>query len=305
MPELIWTGKEKVVNHHQDVLFRVLERRYAHGAEDSGNRIVKGDNLAALKALLPQYEGRIKCVYIDPPYNTGNEGWIYNDKANDPKIKKWLGEIVGKEGEDLSRHDKWLCMMYPRLKLLQKLLAEDGVIFISIDYHEQPRLRLILDEIFGSNNLISEIACVNKPSGRSDDKYIATAHESIVIYRKSVTLILGGFEPSENITRRYSKTDKNGNRYREEDLRKRGSHDERTDRQNMFYPFFYSQEKNDLIIGDNEDETPVGYVRIEPMKTSKIQGRWRWGKDTSIAQKYYLHPRFMSNKRQWSVFEWE
>ena len=98
--------------------------------------IIHGDNLEALKALLPQYEGKVKCIYIDPPYNTGNEGWCYNDNVSDPHIQKWLGEVVGKEGEDLTRHDKWLCMMYPRLMLLQKLLADDGVIFISIDDNE-------------------------------------------------------------------------------------------------------------------------------------------------------------------------
>ena len=158
MPTLEWIGKSKVINHHQDVPFRVLERKYSFDEngqhnEDNGseNMIIRGDNLEALKALLPRYEGRVKCIYIDPPYNTGNEGWVYNDNVNDPKIKKWLGEVVGKEGEDLTRHDKWLgevvgkegedltrhdkwlCMMYPRLKLLQKLLADDGVIFISID----------------------------------------------------------------------------------------------------------------------------------------------------------------------------
>lgn len=136
----------------------MLERRYSfdeNGQTDadngSVNMVIRSDNLEALKALLPRYEGRVKCIYIDPPYNTGNEGWVYNDNVNDPKIKKWLGEVVGKEGEDLSRHDKWLCMMYPRLKLLQKLLAEDGVIFISIDDTEYANLKLICDEIFGNN----------------------------------------------------------------------------------------------------------------------------------------------------------
>ena len=116
MPTLEWIGKDKVVNHHMDVPFRVLEKKYVFG--DGGeNMIIHGDNLAALKSLLPRFEGRVKCVYIDPPYNTGNEGWCYNDNVSDPKMKKWLGEVVGKEGEDLSRHDKWLCMMYPRLVL--------------------------------------------------------------------------------------------------------------------------------------------------------------------------------------------
>jgi adenine-specific DNA-methyltransferase len=156
MPSLHWIGKEKVVNHHQDVPFRVLERSYAFGAEGSDNKIIHGDNLHAIKALLPQYEGRIKCIYIDPPYNTGNEGWVYNDNVNDPKIKKWLGEVVGKEGEDLSRHDKWLCMMYPRLRLLQRLLADDGAIFISVDDNELANLKLICDEIFGSGNFVGQ-----------------------------------------------------------------------------------------------------------------------------------------------------
>ncbi len=312
MPTLEWIGKSKVINHHQDVPFRVLERKYSfdengqHEADNgSENMIIRGDNLEALKALLPRYEGRVKCIYIDPPYNTGNEGWVYNDNVNDPKIKKWLGEVVGKEGEDLTRHDKWLCMMYPRLKLLQKLLADDGVIFVSLDFHEQPVMRLIMDEIFGASNYVSEIACVNKPSGRSDDKYIATAHESIIVYRKSPLLTLGGFEPEEKITKRYNKRDTDGRLYREEDLRKRGTHDERTDRPNLFYPFFFNQETGELVVGNNDEETPDGFIRIEPMKSKDVQGTWRWGQDTAIAQKTYIHPRYMPNKQQWSLFEWE
>ena len=305
MPTLEWIGKDKVVNHHQQVPYRVLEEKYTYNAEKSDNMIIRGDNLEALKALLPKYEGKVKCIYIDPPYNTGNEGWVYNDNVNDPKIKKWLGEVVGKEGEDLSRHDKWLCMMYPRLKLLQKLLTEDGAIFVSLDFHEQPVMRLIMDEIFGRTNFVAEIACINKPSGRSDDKYIATAHESIIVYRKSPMLNLGGFEPGEKITKRYNKQDSTGRLYREEDLRKRGSHDERSDRPNLFYPFFYNQQTDDLIIGNNGDPTPDGYIRIEPMKSKEVAGTWRWGQETALIQKSYIHPRYMPNKQQWSLFEWE
>ena len=164
MPTLHWIGKEKVINHHLDVPFKVLEHSYGFDKgkqtkheTKSGSKIIHGDNLEALKALLPEYEGKIKCIYIDPPYNTGNEGWVYNDNVNDPKIKKWLGQVVGKESEDLSRHDKWLCMMYPRLKLLHKLLADDGVIFISIDDNEQANLKLIMDEIFGFGNFLSTL----------------------------------------------------------------------------------------------------------------------------------------------------
>ena len=151
MPTLNWIGKEKIITHHNDVPFKLLEFKYAFGNEKT-NAIIHGDNLYALKSLLPKYEGSIDCVYIDPPYNTGKEKWVYNDNVNDPRIKKWLGQVVGEEADDLSRHDKWLCMMYPRLKLLHKLLSDRGIIFISIDDNEYANLKLIMDEIFGRNN---------------------------------------------------------------------------------------------------------------------------------------------------------
>lgn len=191
MPTLEWIGKDKVVNHHQQVPYRVLDRKYSFDEagqrdEDNGseNMIIRGDNLEALKALLPRYEGRVKCIYIDPPYNTGNEGWVYNDNVSDPKIKKWLGEVVGREGEDLTRHDKWLCMMYPRLILLQRLLAADGAIFISIDDTEQSNLRLICDEIFGSNCFISNVSWQRTYSTRNDSKGIVNEVEHILVYSK-------------------------------------------------------------------------------------------------------------------------
>jgi len=154
MPTLNWIGKEAVVNHHQQVPFRLLKDvpELACGDPGSGNLIVQGDNLAALKALLPYYAGQVKCVYIDPPYNTGNEGWAYNDNVNSPVIRDWLGKTVGKEGETLDRHDRWLCMMYPRLALLRQFLSEDGAIFISIDDNEVQALRYVMDEIFGTPN---------------------------------------------------------------------------------------------------------------------------------------------------------
>ncbi|WP_337601635.1 site-specific DNA-methyltransferase [Dysosmobacter welbionis] len=191
MPTLEWIGKDKVVNHHQEVPYRVLERQYSYDeagqhTEDNGseNMIIHGDNLEALKALLPRYEGKVKCIYIDPPYNTGNEGWVYNDNVNDPKIKKWLGEVVGKEGEDLSRHDKWLCMMYPRLKLLQRLLAEDGAIFVSIDDTEIANLKLICNAIMGQGNHIATFVWQKRysPDVRTA---ISDAHEFILCYARN------------------------------------------------------------------------------------------------------------------------
>ena len=184
MPTLDWIGKDKVINHHMDVPYRVLDPQYTYG-EDTGNMIIHGDNLEALKSLLPQYEGKIGCIYIDPPYNTGNEGWVYNDNVNDPRIRKWLGQVVGSESEDLSRHDKWLCMMYPRLKLLHRLLAEDGVIFISIDDNEYTNLKMICDEIFGSNCFVSNISWQRTYSTRNDSKGIVNEVEHILVYSKA------------------------------------------------------------------------------------------------------------------------
>ena len=200
MPTLEWIGKSKVINHHQDVPFRVLERKYSfdeNGQTDadngSENMIIRGDNLEALKALLPRYEGCVKCIYIDPPYNTAkssekNKAWVYSDSVDDPKIKAWINLAVGNEGEDLTRHDKWLCMMYPRLKLLYKLLAEDGIIFISIDDNEADTLRMICDEIFGRRNFIAQL--VWRSDGNFDNQAkIKICHEYILCYIKNPDLL--------------------------------------------------------------------------------------------------------------------
>lgn len=156
MPTLDWIGKKAVLNHHREVPYHLLkcDGKLSVGAPGSGNLLVQADNLLALKALLPYYAGQVKCIYIDPPYNTGNENWVYNDAVNSPEIRAWLGQVVGKEAEDLSRHDKWLCMMYPRLVLLQKFLRSDGAIFISIGRDEIANLRISCDEIFSPQNLI-------------------------------------------------------------------------------------------------------------------------------------------------------
>ena len=214
MLTLEWIGKNKVVNHHQEVPFRVLERQYSFDeqgqhTENNGseNMIIHGDNLEALKALLPQYEGKVKCIYIDPPYNTGNEGWCYNDNVSDPHIQKWLGEVVGKEGEDLTRHDKWLCMMYPRLMLLQKLLADDGVIFISIDDNELYNLKSICDEIFGASCYVSDIAWQRTYSTRNDSKGIVNEVEHILVYSKVPEWNPNKLPRTEEMNARYSNPD--------------------------------------------------------------------------------------------------
>jgi adenine-specific DNA-methyltransferase len=184
MPTLNWIGKDAVVKHHKDVPFRLLEPvpELSCGPADSGNLIVQGDNLHALKALLPRYAGQVKCIYIDPPYNTGNEGWVYNDNVNSPEIRKWLGEVVGKEGETLDRHDRWLCMMYPRLVLLKQFLREDGAIFISIDDNEIAKLRLLMDEVFGPKNFVASVIWNMMDSPKNSARYLSEDHEYVVVY---------------------------------------------------------------------------------------------------------------------------
>lgn len=191
MPTLDWLGKEKVVNHHLEVPFRTLRHMYGANGKtqsktpvNSGNKVIHGDNLEALKALLPEYECKVKCIYIDPPYNTGNENWIYNDNVNSDRINKWLGKVVGKKSEDLARHDKWLCMMYPRIKLLHKLLRKDGAIFISIDDNEHASLKVLCDEIFGDQNFVNNVIWQKKFSPQNDARYLSDTHDFILVYAK-------------------------------------------------------------------------------------------------------------------------
>ncbi len=183
MPTLNWIGKDAVVKHHHEVPFHLLKDvpDLSCGDPGAGNLIVRGDNLVALKALLPHYAGQVKCACIDPPYNTGNEGWAYNDNVNSPVIREWLGKVVGKEGETLDRHDRWLCMMYPRLALLKQFLSKDGAIFVCLDDNEIHALRYLLDEIFGAQNFVATFVWENRYS-RSSDATVSVSHNFVMAY---------------------------------------------------------------------------------------------------------------------------
>ena len=190
MPTLDFKGKQHVYAHHLTVPFRPLvpdAEKSLNPAEADDNLIIHGDNLYALKALLPRYAGKVKCIYIDPPYNTGNEGWVYNDRVNNPLFKEWFKQQSPVDGEDLERHDKWLCMMWPRLHLLKELLAEDGVIFVSINDNEQHHLRMMMDEIFGEDFFLAEL--VWKSRQNRDNRNVTGAsidHEYILCYGTSI-----------------------------------------------------------------------------------------------------------------------
>ncbi len=184
MPTLEWIGKSAVVEHHNEVAFHLLrcDESLSVGDPGSGNLLIQADNLLALKALLPYYAGRVKCIYIDPPYNTGNESWVYNDNVNSPEVRAWLGQVVGKDSEDLSRHDKWLCMMYPRLVLLREMLAEDGSLWMSIDDNEVHHARGALDEIFGPSNFIDTVIWQKIFSPKSSARHLSANHDFILVY---------------------------------------------------------------------------------------------------------------------------
>ena len=192
MPTLDFKGKQLVYAHHLTVRVRELA---VHSGKSiapkksalslDGNLIIHGDNLHALKALLPRYAGRVNCIYIDPPYNTGNEKWIYNDNVNSPQMREWLRDKSPVDGEDLERHEKWLCMMWPRLQLLRELLSEDGVIFVSIDDNEQHRLRMIMDEIFVEENFVAGLGWQKKFSRQSDATFFSDTFEHILVYAKN------------------------------------------------------------------------------------------------------------------------
>ncbi len=242
MPDFDFFGKVEVLNYHFSVPTPVLSPQYKADSKGKDktikgnfledNMIIHGDNLLALKALLPTHRGKVKCIYIDPPYNTGEQGWVYNDNVNSKMMKQWLGKVV--KQDDLDRHDKWLCMMYPRLQLLRELLTDDGVIFISIDDNEQHSLRMIMNEIFNEDNFVANIIWRKKAGGGEDSKHFSREHEYILCYRKTEDFKMNF---RLNVVEESSfKKLKNNRKARFIKLEKWGSNSYKTDRPTMFYP---------------------------------------------------------------------
>jgi adenine-specific DNA-methyltransferase len=261
MPTLHFKGKTFVQNHHLAVKYHQLVPKKELSLTDKvsyhDNLIIQGDNLIALKSLLPTYSGKIKFINIDPPYNTGNEKWVYNDNVNSPMINEWLGKIVDKE--DLTRHDKWLCMMMPRLKLLKELLSEDGAIAINIENNEYANLKLLLDEIFGESNFVGTFIWRKKEGGGQTKEYFVTEHEYIILYRKSPSFIwiddtLEGEETS------FNKEDELG-KYKLVKLAKWGNTSRKEDRPKMHFP---------IVAPDGK--------KVIPYAPDGNLGRWRVGK---------------------------
>ena len=280
MPTLDFKGKQHIYAHHLAVPYRPLiadpSRSVSASDSSDGNLIIHGDNLHALKALLPRYAGRIDCIYIDPPYNTGNEGWIYNDKVNSPLLKEWFKSQSPVDGEDLERHDKWLCMMWPRLQLMRELLADDGAIFVSIDDNEQHHLRMLMDEIFGADNFVANITWRKKTGGGQDSQYFAGEHDYVISYRKSESFVMN-FRTVEVLESDFRKT-KNGRSCQFVKLEKWGAGALRTDRPTLFYPItdpdgndFYPQAPNGE---EGRWRTSPIALDADHIHWEKRKGRW-------------------------------
>ncbi len=289
MPTIQFKGKSFVENHHLAVPYHQLVPQKAKSLTDKvslhDNLIVHGDNLLALKALLPTYAGKVKCIYIDPPYNTGNEGWVYNDKVNSPLIKEWIGKVVGKEGEDFTRHDKWLCMMMPRLKLLKELLSDSGVIFISIDDKELANLKLLMDEVYGDKNFVGLITVAKGTTTGQDANKIGSSTDYLLFYSKNIgQFLVGGMAMTEKDAKRFSKTDQRG-QYSILQLRKTGSGDRREDRPNLFYQISAPDGSTVVPIG------PGGY-----------ESRWRAGKTQYQAWQSEGLIEWVKNDKGWTPY---
>ena len=311
--QFTWPDKKQAILTANAPINKTLRpcREESVNFDKTENLYIEGDNLEVLKLLQETYLGKIKMIYIDPPYNTGND-FVYNDDfsqdaddylSNSGQTDEDGNRLVANTESNGRFHTDWLNMIYPRLKLARDLLSDDGVIFISLDNNEIENIKKIGDEIFGETNCLGLIANINNPKGRSDDKFIATAHEYLCVYAKDINSVIWfGFEPTEEITKRYNKEDSNGRKYREIDLRKTGENDLREDRPNLFYYFYFNETTRDFF-PDKDDKEINGYIRIKPQREDGKEGNWRWGIDTAKSQINDLIPKFMPARKVWGVMQ--
>lgn len=311
--EFTWVGKKAAMVEANKPIRKTLRpcKEESVNWDTTENLYIEGDNLEVLKLLQESYLNSIKMIYIDPPYNTGND-FIYRDDfgLSVTEYEDELG-LIDDDGNRLFKntdsngrfHSDWCSMIYSRLMVSRNLLKDTGVIFVSIDENEIMNAKRICEEVFGAGNCLGVVSNTNNPKGRSDDKYVATAHEYILIYAKNARCVSWyGFEPTENITKRYNKVDCNGQKYREIDLRKTGENDLREDRPNLFYYFYYNEQTGDFYPSRELREID-GFIRIKPQREDGQEGNWRWGLDTAQKQINDLVPKFMPTRKVWGIME--
>ena len=308
---LNWAGKSDAFRVMQQPSSATLApcREESVDFDNTRNIFIEGENMEVLKVLQKSYFGKVKMIYIDPPYNTGNDSFIYPDKFSETK-EEYLRRVGDKdeagymtrEGmfrrnskENGQYHSNWLNMMMPRLYLAKSLLREDGVIFISIDDNEVYNLRLLMNEIFGEENFIAQLVIVNNPKGRNDSKHFAECNEYAVVYGKP-NYVSNGLPLTSEQKLKFDKVDGDGHRYQLRDLRKRGNGDRREDRPNMYFPIYYNP-----VGGKVSLEKQENWIEIYPIKGDGSDGRWRWGKERVSENLHLLVPRPVKKGDKWGV----
>ena len=305
---MTWPGKRDCFKIIQEPSIATLKpcKEESVNWDETKNLFIEGDNLEVLKQLQKSYYGKIKMIYIDPPYNTGNQ-FIYPDDYSE-SIETYLAYTgqIDDEGRKFSTnteadgrfHSKWLNMMYPRLFLARNLLRNDGVVFISINENEHENLIKLCNEIFGEDNFIADISVVSNWKGRSDDKYVATAHEYLLFYKKSDFVTFGLPLPEEYLEK-YQERDSEGNPMRLLGLRKRGAGARREDRPNMFYPFYVNPSDKTVSL----EKTETHSIKVIPKLSDGTDGRWRWGKDSAQSRLEEIAARTVSSSNRWDIFQ--
>ena len=303
MPKLDFKGKSKVYAYHLTLPQRHLQIVDQLSVPPAGqppslsdNVLIRGDNLHVLKALLPHYAGQVKCIIIDPPYNTGNESWRYNDNVSAPFMQKWLQQEVGRD--DLERHDKWLCMMWPRLVLLRELLAEDGLIFVNIDDHEQAHLQLIMNEIFGADQLLASLVVQLNPRGRSLDKHFAKTHEYILVYAKNAEQCTVYPVPKDaKSLATYKNEDEEGGAYRLLELRNTNPAFHRGNRPKLFFPIWVNPQTGSCAAVADEQHS----LAVYPQTAKHADDCWTWSVSKVAAESHRLVAKWVKTGR-WRIY---
>ncbi|HEX2173154.1 MAG TPA: site-specific DNA-methyltransferase [Dehalococcoidia bacterium] len=274
----------------------------------SGHAFIEGDNLDALKLLQTTHRRRVKLIYIDPPYNTGNAALPYADnfaraRAPGRTVLEGAGSdpaagAIGSSGPDRA-HAAWLSFLYPRLILARRLLREDGLIAVSIDDHEVHRLRLLLDEVFGEDSFIAQITVVSNPRGRQAERLVATVHEYLLLYAKRIDrCAVGGLALTADQLREFKHRDAAGRRYRLLGLRQRGSASRRADRPRLFFPLFIDPASGRVSV----DPGPAFPIAVVPRKSTGAEGRWMWSAETVQANRNRVEARLIARRGEWDIF---
>ena len=305
--QFTWPDKRNAIRSANAPSNKTLRpcREESSNFDTTENLYIEGDNLEVLKILRENYLGKVKMIYIDPPYNTGND-FVYNDDfaqdaeeymANSGQYDEEGGRLVQNTESNGRFHTDWLNMIYPRLKVAKDLLSDDGVILISIDDSEVENLRKIGDEIFGAVNFISQICLVNNIAGRSDSKHIAKSHEYIVVYQRKDAFISKGAPLSDEQLAEYKYKDDRGE-YRLQGIRKRGANSRREDRPNLYYPIYYNPFTKSV-----STEFAEGDVCILPKLSDGADGCWRWSKNTFDSRIDFVEIRVVNGRNEYDAFE--